>query len=109
MKIGASFMRVDVGDGAPDAEAAAKMLGERADGLDFHTHQGLAEGFDVADKLVAIGALERALKVWRANVAAEAEVDGRSHANTLMAKLNLAALLNDLGVPISEIFFHCKK
>ena len=96
-KIGASFMRVDVGDGAPDAEAAAKMLGERADGLDLRTQQGLAEGSGVALKLEAIGALERALKLKRALVAAEAEVKGRSHVDTLLAKMRLANLLKKLG------------
>eukprot|EP01046_Picozoa_sp_COSAG06_P094250 COSAG06_NODE_40411_length_402_cov_0.844884_1_plen_133_part_11 len=96
-KIGASFMRVDVGEGAPDAEAAARMLGERADGLDLGTQAGLREGYDVAEKLEAIGASERALALKRAVVVGHVEVNGQTHIDTLAAKNNLANLLRQLG------------
>ena len=39
-----AFMRVDVGEGAPDASAAARMLGARADGLDLARPRAGARG-----------------------------------------------------------------
>jgi hypothetical protein len=96
-KKGIAYMRVDVNNGVPDAEATADMLGARADALDLATAQGRSEGYDVAEKLFAIEAHCRALPVMRALVSAFTEARGASDIDTLGAKNNLAVLLKELG------------
>ena len=79
MKNRIPFLRVDVRNGAPDADATAKMLGARADALDLTTEVGRSEGHDVADKLRAIGALRRALPLRQELVSAVTEARGASN------------------------------
>ena len=97
MKNRIPFLRVDVRNGAPDADATAEMLGARAGALDLTTEVGRSEGHDVAEKLRAIGALRRALPLRRELVRAWTEARGASDDSTLSEKNNLARLLNNLS------------
>jgi hypothetical protein len=98
-KKGFPFMRVDVREGAPDAEAAARMLGARADGLDLGTDAGLDEGREVASKLKAIEAWDHALALNRDLVAGEiAAASDETTVDTLAAKNDLALLLDNISM-----------
>lgn len=87
----------------PTPEMVVWTLVAKMDTLDLGTMQGLAQGFDVARKLQAVGANEKALPVRRTLLCACSDLHGETHANTLTAKNNLAGLLVTLGEKVEAV------
>ena len=87
----------------PTPEMVVWTLVAKMDTLDLGTPQGLVQGFDVARKLQAVGANEKALPVRRTLLCACSDLHGKTHANTLTAKNNLAGLLVTLGEKVEAV------